>query len=372
MEKTEYSELEKKVHEILIENKSNELKSQVDFIQSIISKPNFNEDKIPSTEEFLKRYESHNSIKNKKGGLTFMNNKIILAVAAIVLAAVGVFFSLDKSAPKQDQASSNELRVKLTFVIGDVKLKLNQTNAGKKPEIGTLLSKEHVLITGSNGNADLQFNNGSSVKIKPNTEVAIKNLSKSNDSIKEELSIAKGIIIANVNKKKQSDDFQVITPTAIAGVRGTRFLVAVEPNATNKEDITRVSVLDGSVGIYKHKDGIPTTPEPILILDSRDSGQEITRGGDFKKSPITEEDVKLIEGKEDQAETTNSTATGTVTEKSLFDKYGRLEVLSLDGGKKVTGVITDMDDNNFTVHTVDGFVKVDRKKVISHDSKQLK
>ena len=370
MEKNEYSELEQKVHEILIENKTNELKSQVDLIQSFISKPNFNEEKIPNTEEFLKKYESHNSIKKKKGGLTIMNNKIIIAAAAAVLIAVGVFFSIDKSAPKQEQASSNELKVKLTFVIGDVKLKLNPADAGKKPEIGTLLSQEHVLITGNNGNADLQFNNGSSVKIKPNTEVAIRNLTKTADSVKEQLSIAKGIIIANVNKKKQSDDFQVITPTAIAGVRGTRFLVAVEPNEKNKEDITRVSVLDGSVGIYKHKDGIPTTPEPILILDSKDSGQEITRGGDFKKSPITEADIKLIEGKEDQTDISATSA--AETEKSLFDKYGRLEVLSLDGGKKVTGVITDMDDNNFTVHTTNGFVKVDRKKVISHDSKQLK
>jgi hypothetical protein len=222
-------------------------------------------------------------------------------------------------------------------------------------------------VTGDKGTADLQFSNNSTLRIRPNSEISIKNLIEQEGKLTEEVSLKKGSIIANIAKQKQTDNFNIVTPTVIAGVRGTRFLVTVDPNFS-KDEVTKVSVLDGSVGITKHKNEVPLTTEPILILDGKESGQEINRGGDFKKSEITKEDIDVIEGK---TETQASTQVAE-TEESLYKKYGRLEVLSIDGGKKITGVITSMDENEFTIHTTKGFVKVDRKKVVSHDAKQLK
>lgn len=89
------------------------------------------------------------------------------------------------------------------------------------------------------------------------------------------------MLVANVTKKKQSDNFNIVTPTVIAGVRGTRFLVEVIPNSSNLS-VTRVSVLDGSVGITKHKDEIPVSAEPIEILDGKQTAIEMASGGEFK------------------------------------------------------------------------------------------
>ncbi len=369
----EFSELEKKVYDALIDNKPNEVSQRVQNIEELLSRTGTYEVSLPDSNEILDRYqkiEQQKIIKmNRSNG---MNKKIIYILGAAAVIFLGLFLAMGNGdKPKEPQvATPGELKAKVTFVVGDVKVKSNSSDAGVKPEVGALLATNQMLITGDKATVDLEFSHGSSLRIKGNTEIAIKRLIESNGNVTEEVSLKKGMLVANVTKQKQTDNFNIVTPTVIAGVRGTRFLVVVDPDKT-KEEVTKVSVLDGVVGITKHKDEVPLTVEPIEILDSKQSAQEINRGGNFKRSAITDADIKIIEGKDGDDES-DTTSAPTETEKSLFAKYGRLEVLSLDGGSAVTGVITAMDDNTFTVHTVKGFVKVDRKKVISHDAKQLK
>jgi hypothetical protein len=368
MENENYTEFEKKIYAALFQNEQNEYKDKIDRINEVLSKDETSSMKLPSSEEFLIQYEKFNKgNKFNTKQVNTMNKKILMALGAAAIIGVVGFFGLSQG-KKTEQANGTELKVKVSFVIGDVKVKTNLADAGSKPEVGSYLAKNQILITGEKGTADLQFSNGSSLKVKGNSEITMKTLLEKDGKITEEVTMKKGLIVANINKQKQSDNFHVITPTVIAGVRGTRFLISVNPNEKNTEDRTRVSVLDGSVGITKHRDEVAMSEEPILILDGNDSAQEMVKGGDFKKTGITESDVKIIEGKENEAEENAAVAE---TEESLFAKYGRLEVLSLDGGKKITGVITSMDDNTFKVHTTKGYVDVDRKKVISHDSKQL-
>ena len=368
----EFSDLEKKIYDALIDNKQNEVSQRVRNIEELLSRAGTYTVKLPDSNEMLDRFQRMEQQKIiKLNRSSSMNKKIIFIIGAAAVIFLGLFLAMGNGdKPKEPQmATSGEMKAKVTFVVGDVKVKSNSGDAGVKPEVGTLLAANQMLFTGDKSTVDLEFAHGSSLRIKANTEIAIKRLVETNGNLTEEVSLKKGMLVANVTKQKQTDNFNIVTPTVIAGVRGTRFLVVVDPDK-GKEDVTRVSVLDGVVGITKHKDEVPLTVEPIEILDSKQSAQEITRGGNFKRSAITDADIKIIEGKDGEESDANSVP--AETEKSLFAKYGRLEVLSLDGGQAVTGVITAMDDNTFTVHTVKGFVKVDRKKVISHDAKQLK
>ena len=368
----EFSELEKKVYDALIDNKPNEVSQRVRSIEELLSRTGAHTIEFPTSSEILDKFQKMEQQKiiklDRSNG---MNKKIIYILGAAAVIFLGIFLAVGNGdKPKEPQvATPGELKAKVTFVVGDVKVKSNPSDAGVKPEVGALLTTNQMLFTGDKSTVELEFSHGSSLRIKANTEVSLKRLVETNGNVTEEVSIKKGMLVANVTKQKQSDNFNIVTPTVIAGVRGTRFLVVVDPDK-GKEDVTRVSVLDGVVGITKHKEEVPLTVEPIEILDSKQSAQEISRGGNFKRSAITDADIKIIEGKDEIESDANSAP--AETEQSLFAKYGRLEVLSLDGGQAVTGVITAMDDNTFTVHTVKGFVKVDRKKVISHDAKQLK
>lgn len=367
----EFSELEKKVYDALIDNKQNEVSEKIRFVEEILSRSREHSISLPTSDEILSRYQQLNEQKIiKLNWARNMNKKIIYILGAAAIVLLGLFFGLNtgKNESNGQVASTGELKVKVSFVVGDVKVKTATNTSGIKPEVGAFLATGDTLVTGDKATIDLDFSNGSTLRIKANTEVAIKRLIENNGTVTEEVSLKKGMLVANITKKKQSDNFNIVTPTVIAGVRGTRFLVEVNPNS-EKATITRVSVLDGSVGITKHKNEVPLSAEPIEILDGKESAVELSSGGNFKKSSINDADVKIIEGKSEGAEDSSNVAE---TEQSLYAKYGRLEVLSLDGGNVVTGVITAMDENYMTVHTVKGFVKVERKKVIAHDAKQLK
>ena len=363
----EFSELEKKVYDALIEGKQNEVSDKVRTMQELLSRSGTYSVSLPDKNEILDRYQKLNEQKIiKMNWARNMNKKIIYILGAAAILVLGLFLGLKQGDKPKEQVALGELKAKVTFVMGDVKLKSNGSDSGVKPEVGALLSSGQILVTGDKATIDLEFSHGSSLRIKGNTEIAIKRLIENNGTVTEEVSLKKGMLVANVTKQKQTDNFNIVTPTVIAGVRGTRFLVEVNGNSS-KDEVTRVSVLDGSVGITKHKNEIPVTVEPFEILESKETAQEVS-SGEFKRVTISAIDTKIIEGNAVEEET----STSVETEKSLFAKYGRLEVLSLDGGSVVTGVITAMDENTFTVHTVKGFVKVDRKKVISHDAKQLK
>jgi hypothetical protein len=363
----EFSELEKKVYDALIDKKQNEVFDQVQSIQELLSKSRKYSISLPDSNEILDEYQKLNQQKIiKMNWARTMNKKIIYSLGAAALILIGLLLFINKGDKPKVQLAIGELRAKVTFVAGDVKIKSVPSEAGKKTELGAFLSSNQILVTGDKSTVDLEFSHGSSLRIKANTEIAMKRLIENNGNITEEVSLKKGMLVANVTKQKQSDNFNIVTPTVIAGVRGTRFLVVVD-TSTSKDEVTRVSVLEGSVGITRHKNDVPITVEPVEIINSKEAAQELSAGGILKKSTISNPDVKIIEGKESE----DGSATQE-TEQSLFAKYGRLEVLSLDGGKSVTGVVTSMDENTLTVHTVNGFVKVDRKKVISSDAKQLK
>ncbi len=366
----EYSDYEKKVHDAIFENSQNEYSDEIKKLNRLFANEIKISSKLKSKDEFIEEFDKVKIFKKSNTKVIYMN-KVLIGAAAAVILLVGGYFGFASSKQEVQVSNQNELKAKVVFVIGDVKVKNNLNDAGTKPEVGVLLSKNQILITGEKGTADLQFSNNSTLRIRPNSEISIKNLLEQDGKLTEEVNLKKGSAIANINKQKQTDNFNIVTPTVIAGVRGTRFLIIVDPDK-NKDEVTKVSVLDGSVGITKHKDEVPLSTEPIVIIDGKESAQEISRGGDFKKSSLTTPDKDIIEGKDSIDSEDSNSSLSNETEGSLFKKYGRLEILSLDGGAKITGVITSMNDAEFTVHTVKGFVKVDRKKVISHDSKQLK
>jgi hypothetical protein len=121
----------------------------------------------------------------------------------------------------------------LTGISGDVCRKRHRESIWVTANNRDILSPGDELKTGYNSKAKLRFSNGSIVEVGAETKVSI---------YENYLFLAIGLIKSYITKF--FPNFEVRTPTAIAGVRGTEFTVEVLPDQT-----TIVSVYEGIVDV---------------------------------------------------------------------------------------------------------------------------
>jgi maltose-binding protein MalE len=112
-------------------------------------------------------------------------------------------------------------------------------------EPGDTVGAGAILRTDADGSCELQFGDTVSVRVEPDTQFRCDSVAVgARASVGGQLTA--GAIIAKV-KKLASSDLQVRTPSAIAGVRGTEFMVRVSGT------ITTVTVRDGTVTVSQEK-----------------------------------------------------------------------------------------------------------------------
>ncbi|MDW8295060.1 MAG: FecR family protein [Aquificaceae bacterium] len=102
----------------------------------------------------------------------------------------------------------------------------------------TGLTVGDVVRTKSDGNANVSFVDGSRAELGPLTRLDVLEYKE----IKS-VNVTRGRVLFEVTKLKPGEGFEVRTPTAILGVKGTRFSVEVGPS------YTRLKVLSGNVEV---------------------------------------------------------------------------------------------------------------------------
>jgi len=129
---------------------------------------------------------------------------------------------------------------------------------------------EHVLAgymvrTGANGGVTLNWVDGSRVRLAPDTTIRVRKASL-NTSTKERTSLfdldAGRIWVRVVSALSGKTKFEVRTPTATAGVRGTVFSVAVEETGE-----TSVAVYEGEVQVDGEAGTASVTPGQQARVD---------------------------------------------------------------------------------------------------------
>ncbi len=147
----EFSDLEKKIYDALIDNKQNEVSQRVRNIEELLSRAGTYTVKLPDSNEMLDRFQRMEQQKIiKLNRSSSMNKKIIFIIGAAAVIFLGLFLAMGNGdKPKEPQmATSGEMKAKVTFVVGDVKVKSNSGDAGVKPEVGTFLAANQMLFTG--------------------------------------------------------------------------------------------------------------------------------------------------------------------------------------------------------------------------------
>lgn len=113
-----------------------------------------------------------------------------------------------------------------TSVVGDV----TQTSAGVviKPEVKSPIQSKDLIVTGGRSAASMIFDDESTIGLAPNSNFEVKEFYVQDKTRKGLFSLSLGKLTADVRKFIGGDSsFVVGTPTAVAGVRGTGFEIAV-------------------------------------------------------------------------------------------------------------------------------------------------
>ncbi len=124
--------------------------------------------------------------------------------------------------------------------------------------------------TGAASAVEYEYENGHNVLQRADTTVQVKTARSSNVSSRHRISLSAGRVITRIMKATGKETrFQVETPTAIAGVRGTVFRSSVDPDGASRfesfDDIVEVEARDKTVQVNPGEGTLVSKAEaPIL------------------------------------------------------------------------------------------------------------
>lgn len=112
-------------------------------------------------------------------------------------------------------------------------------------EIGSKLFSGDRVLTNDQQSLRIQFADKSELQVLPGSEIILDKISyhKSTGMVDTRVRLNKGRVNTWVEKLKPSSHYQIITPSAITAVRGTRYRVSSDAL------ISRTEVTEGSVGV---------------------------------------------------------------------------------------------------------------------------
>lgn len=114
------------------------------------------------------------------------------------------------------------------------------------------LSQGDKVRTGPQSEMTLTLDDGSTLQLSPESEFSIQSLVKEStneEQLESILAIMKGKVKAQVTPLKQDSKFEIETPVMVAAVRGTTYLVGINP--------------DGSVSVTSEDDAVDLVREGV-------------------------------------------------------------------------------------------------------------
>ncbi|MBW7857230.1 MAG: FecR domain-containing protein [Leptonema sp. (in: Bacteria)] len=173
-----------------------------------------------------------------------MNRILKFAILNVIVAFLAI--------PLQAQSSKLGLVV---FKKGNVTL----IRSGK-PEalkVKDLIQEKDEIRTGADGEMSLQLSSGVMVKVTANSSIIIDGILRDERGTTVALKLNNGTLLGKADRSKDKNIAMTVTsPTAIAGVRGTEFIV----DANNDE--STVLVNEGVVNVANDQNSVGVDVEP--------------------------------------------------------------------------------------------------------------
>ena len=231
---------------------------------NITKKKYINKSKANYTSENMKKSVKSKSIKEKTN---FLNKKFFLIITVIIIICIiGLMWVI---------LSSSLVKAQLIIDTGTVEVK-----KGEGPWViaqnGMDLYKSDSIRTGENSSASIIFFKTSIIRLDSNTEVTLEELLK-----EEETSITiqqnSGRTWNSINKISGIDNYEVQTPTTIASVRGTAFVVTVWENGSTYYGVSHgiLNVTSISNGAIQDSINVSSNKSVFVFIDMINESLEI-------------------------------------------------------------------------------------------------
>ena len=168
---------------------------------------------------------------------------------------------------------------RLSYLQGNVFTRKQGISRFQSAALNQVLTILDEVVTDSIGRAEITFDNGSRVRVNPNSDLVIEEQSWETGNKKAQvgLNLIAGKAYAKIGRlgdKKES--FTLATPTAVAGIRGTEFAVESTPDRISLLSVWEDNVMwrgqiansmDRSVGAAQGSRCLPgQQPEPAINL----------------------------------------------------------------------------------------------------------
>ncbi len=207
----------------------------------------------------LKRNVSESTIKKMIKILSKGRDEMLPDSARIV--ASGIRKKGKESGVKSSSKSPSVRSIaKLTFILGDVKVKRAGEEKWQPAKLNMGLKMGDEVMTSIESEAEITLPNGDVVKLLENTRLKLNVLIYDTSTGAQTVNFKNllGKVISHVKKFKEGRDlFEIRSEIAVAGVRGTIFMTKV-----GADQKTVVGVVEGKVEVIAMK--IPGRPSVIL------------------------------------------------------------------------------------------------------------
>ncbi len=177
----------------------------------------------------------------------------------------------------------------VNFMTGDVSITSDGNTV--KANVGDAITQGMIIKTGTKAVVDIHFS-GSVIRILEKSSVVMKELIKDLSSNKElsEFYIENGKLFSKVSRKLvEGEKFSVTSPTAVAGVRGTEFLVEEENGKS------RISCIEGTVAVKE-----PEKADTDYVLVEAGKEAEIEKGKPVSVNDLKQQNLENIKRIKDE------------------------------------------------------------------------
>jgi hypothetical protein len=228
----------------------------------------------------LKRtfYEGvHFDIGNKLFTITYILSLLLISLASLIL-------------PLDSASAATEAIAKFSKTEGKVDVLKGGALPAVSAKNGDTVFLKDIVRTKSSSQAEVIFTDGTVLRIGQRSRIDISEYATKDKTGKTIINLPRGKVEALVppSTSKQIADskskrFEIHTPNAVAGVRGTNYIVYIE------NDITWVLVKEGSVTIYN-----PAFPDQVIIVNAGELASVLPDKAPVKKEASNPE-IQRIE-----------------------------------------------------------------------------
>ena len=202
-----------------------------------------------------------------------------------------------------------------------------------EPKVGMVLEPKDMIMTKADGKAVVILPDESTVSVGPDSTLKLTQFLSPNDKSRNvELELIEGASLFSVVKKMEESTFVVRTPTAVAGVRGTSFMMKHKREGGKYR--SSIAVFKGLVSVSPVRNQLQKNVRAIFLAAMTKS---IVEQGQSPSAAIT---MSRSEVQQFASEVGISTSTGSSTGGARADASGSsvMESLGVDMSAPVAAV----------------------------------